>query len=320
MPFRTRGFVITNWNVTDDAEADKATIEAICKAKRIRYLAYGKETCPDTGKLHYQSFLYFANARSTGDKALGAMGSWWGKTHCHVEPMKGSFLSNEKYCSKEGQYTEIGDKPEPGAREDIKENVELIASGEMTADDLCMLDPQHFHMYGRTYDRIEDICARKRVRYEMTKGTWYFGKTGVGKSHITFEGRDPEEFYLKSTTEADAKWWDGYMPNKHRTVIINEFRGGIPYGQMLSLTDKWPEKVSRRGREPMPFTADEIIVTSCHPPEKIYKNVDKDGHAQLYRRFKVYEVTAKGEMREHTLVEDDDDVIQAWEVPSSVLL
>ena len=45
----------------------------------------------------------------------------------------------------------------------------------------------------------------------------------------------------------------------------------------------------RRNRDPYPVSSKNIIITTALPPEKVYKNLDKeDSMSQLYRRFKVY--------------------------------
>tara|TARA_B100000787_G_scaffold135122_1_gene103893 strand:+ start:1635 stop:1814 length:180 start_codon:yes stop_codon:yes gene_type:complete len=47
---------------------------------------------------------------------------------------------------------------------------------------------------------------------------------------------------------------------------MNDFRAELKYNDMLNLIDKWPYTVPRRGREPAPFLAKAVIVTSsCHP-------------------------------------------------------
>jgi len=120
----------------------------------------------------------------------------------------------------------------------------------------------------------------------MTEGIWYIGETGAGKSHKAFEGYSPETHYVYPY---DNDWCDGYM--QQETMIINEFRGQIPYSRLLELVDKWPAALRRRGREPMPFLSKRIIVTSKMHPRDVYKNLSEhDTLDQLIRRFKIFEV------------------------------
>ena len=69
----------------------------------------------------------------------------------------------------------------------------------------------------------------------------------------------------------DGGWWDGYTGQE--TVIINEFRGGIAYSELLDLLDKYPKTVRRRCREPVPFLAKRVIITSVLQPKEVYCNL-----------------------------------------------
>ena len=119
----------------------------------------------------------------------------------------------------------------------------------------------------------------------MTQGVWIFGGTGVGKSEWAFE-QGGESFYVYPY---DNDWWDGYKCED--CVIIDEFRGQLPYNVILRMVDKHPNfYVRRRCREPMPFVSKKVIITSSLPPWKVFKNLDtQDSLNQLYRRFKIFE-------------------------------
>jgi len=250
--------------------------------KKIRYLAYEQETCPETGRKHWQGFVYFDDAKtfSTVKKVLG-------KTP-HIEGMWGSFDSNVDYCSKEGKFVSFGDPPEQGQRIDLKNLKDDILNGKKV-DEIIMDKPWLYHQYGRTLSRIEDIALRRKYRTEQTKGIWYWGETGVGKSHEAYKNFKPETHY---NWKNDNGWQDGYT--QQETVVINDFRGHIAYNELLQMVDKWPYEVRRRGREPMPFTSKLVIVTSSLPPEKVYHNRDEeDKIEQLLRRFVVIKLTKK---------------------------
>lgn len=251
---------------------------------KIRFIAYGLETCPTTGRQHHQGWIVFKNQIATSTKSLGNIGKILG--NAHVEPMWGTLKQNAVYCSKESDLCKFGDEPKQGDRNDLKEVVRRIRDRETTADEILIDDPGYYHMYGRTLERAEDVVMRKRFRTEMTKGIWLYGNTGAGKSHVAFDGFDPENGYVKTLTGNEAKWWDGYTGQE--TVILNEFRGEIGYGELLSLVDKWPVSVPRRNREPAPFLAKRVIITSALHPQEVWKKRGmSDSMDQLYRRFDV---------------------------------
>lgn len=271
---RKRDFCFTNFDMEFD-------YDMYFKSVRPEYLMVGKETCPTTGKMHGQGYVYFRNARACKMKTLAD--ELGGK--CHVEPCKGNVKHNTDYCSKEGDFREWGQRPKQGKRVDLEAAADAVRNGK-SVDDVAMEEPMVFHQYGRTLSRIEDIALRKRFRSQMTKGLWLWGGTNVGKSHAAHEGFDPLTHYVKTLED---QWWDGYTGQE--IVILNEFRGQLKFSELLDLVDKWPKTVKRRGREPVPFLAQKLIVTSCGPPEEIYSGLVErtasDAMSQLYRRFNV---------------------------------
>lgn len=281
---KQRGFVVTDWNINGD---EKEKYDIIRKNNEIKYIGWGKETCPSSGRLHNQAFIYFYSERSTRPKNLNKIGNIFGPKHCYVAPMKGNFRQNTAYCSKESELEHSGDPPEQGARGDLRETIALISKGSMCADDVAMLDPISYNLYKKTYEKAEDIYQRTIYRTEHTEGIWYYGKSGIGKSHEAFKDYSPKTHYVKPAED----WWDGYKGQE--TVIINEFRENsghnISWQYLMELTDKWPMEVKRRGRTPIPFTSKRIIITSPeHPKETFCKSISLgDNYKQLKRRFKI---------------------------------
>ena len=295
---KVKGFVVTNWNLN----TNENYLE-IMKKNKIRFLAFGEEVCK-TGKKHHQTFLYFWNDRSVSKKNINAIGNYFGDIHCFVEPMFGSFKSNEHYCSKESTLTKLGDEPRQGARGDIWENKNLILEEKLKPEDIMLSDPTHYHQYKNTYKDIEAYVLSKKFRTWMTKGIWLFGSTGTGKSHYALNKFNPETHYIK---DLNVKWWDNYKGQE--TVIIQEFRGEIKFGEILDLVDKWPKNVPIRNKPSVPFLAKKLIITSPKKPEDIFYNAcdDEDNIAQLVRRFEVYECK-KVDERYFLLDADEEEI------------
>ncbi|AXQ66240.1 MAG: helicase [Cressdnaviricota sp.] len=173
-----------------------------------------------------------------------------------------------------------------GERKDLKRKIDEVISGDTTPDEICVEMPVFYHQYGRTLEKAWCIAMRKKWRTEMTTCDWLWGETGVGKSHKAFEGYSPETHYVWNLAE---EFQCGYR--QQDTVIINEFRGQIKYSELLTLIDKWPHCIKRKGGEQLPFVSKHIIITSCKPPDEIYPRQDeKDSLRQLLRRIKVIEV------------------------------
>lgn len=239
----------------------------------MSYLIFGEEKCPDTDRLHWQSFVHFHNA-----KTFSAVRKYF--PGVHIEMSKGTPEENMAYCAKDLDFKEFGTRPSQGKRTDLVDLCARIMKGD-SVDSVALENPAMFHQYGRTLERIETITLRKKFRTEYTKGIWYWGETGVGKSHKAFEGFSPETHYVYRN---DRDWWDGYKGQD--TVIINEFRGEIEYKKLLELVDKWPHYVCTRAKETLPFISKTVIVTSSLPPDEVYKRRNaKDSLKQFHRRF-----------------------------------
>lgn len=247
---------------------------------RHSYLVFGKEVAPSTGTPHLQGYIEFKNQIlfTTIKKKF---------PNIHVEKRKGTPKEASDYCKKEDpNFYECGELSQQGERKDLKEITSNILEGKTTVDDITINNPIMFHQYGRTLQKIEDIAMRRKFRTEMTKGIWYHGPTGAGKSHKAFLHYDPLTHYVYPN---DNGWWDGYT-GQH-TVIINDFRGELPYNQLLQMVDKFPFSVKRRNREPMPFTSSVVIITSSLSPSQIYwRRVEEDSINQLLRRFEIFEI------------------------------
>ena len=284
LPEKVRWFVMTNWNLNS-----KECYLELMQKHNIRYLAYGEEVCPDTGKEHHQCFMYFKNVRKHDKKSCCRIGDMWGDIHNYVAPMIANVNCNEKYCKKEGKFHELGEKPSQGSRSDLDEVKNDILEGK-SVDDICVESPQLFHQYGRTLERLEIIAMRKRYRMEMTEGIWITGKAGYGKDHQWRSVYNPETHFVK---DLQTEWWDGYK--QQDTVVLSEFRAcHMRWSTLLALVDKNPLNVKIRNRESVPFISKKVIITSVLDPVDCYRGKQNDEEwEQFFRRFKVYKILEK---------------------------
>lgn len=280
--YRSRSLVFTSF---DEEEPNHNMNNELIEDNQIKYICYGAEVCPKTNKKHWQGYVYFFEKASyTKAKKLLKIKKGW------FQYAKATIEDNRTYCSKEGKFKEYGNIPKQGQRVDLDDLKDSIKAGIKTVDEITMENPMMYHQYGRTLSRIEAICLRKKFRTEMTKGFWYHGKTGVGKSHKAFKGFNPDTHYVGNIAQISRGFWTGYTGQT--TVIINEFRGQIGFGELLDLVDKWPKTVDIKCGEPVPFLAEKFIITAPLPPQQTYSGMmDKEGNIdQLLRRFEIVEL------------------------------
>lgn len=246
------------------------------------YIVVGREV-GENGTPHLQGFVYFKNPRSLpGIKKVGLF------KRAHLENAKGTNKQASDYCKKDGNFIEKGTLPnQSGKRTDLEEVYDKVKNGA-SVDDIAWENPSTYQFAHKALGKLEDIRLRKLRRNFMTEGEWIFGPTGCGKSEYAFSH---EGAYIYPY---DNGWWDGYKCED--TVIIDEFRGQLPFNELLRMVDKHPNyNVRRRCREPMPFVSKKVVITSSMPPWEVFKKLDEsDSLKQLYRRFKIFKIDENG--------------------------
>lgn len=257
--------------------------------EKMQWLAYGKETCPTTGRLHWQSFVGFHQDIS------GFMLKKYLKDKTglnpHFEGMKGSIYHNEVYCSKEGTLQKFGTFPNQGLRSDLLWWKERIMEGTHKPSDILLENPVFYHQYGRTIKDIFNLRCKDIWRTEMTTCDWYHGGTGTGKSHRALQNYNPRDIYIYCR---DNGWWDNY--EMQACVVINEFREGtLSFDFLLEMIDKWPFSVKRRNTTPLPFISKHVIITSPYNPADMFVSDGVNNVDQLLRRIKVHHLNVKYE-------------------------
>lgn len=255
---KTRGYCWTDFLLEEDIFA---------KFKNYEYLVAGQETCPETGKVHWQCYVYFKTPRSWKSikKLLGER---------HFEPCKGNALSNYKYCSKDGNLIfEDGERPQQGKRNDIERAKEIIMeTGSMEK----VLKECNTYQAIRIAEKAIVFMEPKRMW--KTEVFWYYGKTGSGKSKTALEEANAETCWISSDT---LKWWDGY--DAHENVVIDDFRKDYcTFHKLLRILDRYPLRIEYKGGSRQ-LLAKKIWITSAYPPQQVYQTREDIG--QLLRRI-----------------------------------
>ncbi len=138
---QTNGKRGTRWTLTLNHYTPEHLIDlkALVDQKKITYLCYGLERASTTGTPHIQGYLQLPKKlRLNGLKAM-LPGS------PHLELAKGTLQQNITYCSKDGEFFELGEAVSPGARTDLQAVQQLIKDG---ASDLEIADAS-FNLWTR---------------------------------------------------------------------------------------------------------------------------------------------------------------------------
>jgi len=284
------------WNNYDDDDLKYMEYlgkDMIMKKLNIKYIIYGKEVGEEKQTPHLQGYICFENDRTLNGIKNNIFGDDGSEIfRVRLEP-RSPYSTNDKaieYCMKEGDYIECGVKLKQGERTDLKELQLRLYSGE-SVDNLADENPNWFHQYGRTLNKLSSIKINKNVRNKMTIGLWFWGPKGSGKSKFahSFKELNLGTIYSKSLSKGDSKWWDGYK--QEDIVLLEEYRAQLDFYELLLMTDRYEHKVSIRGNDPLQFNSKIVIITSPLNPKELFEgyNNSSDNIAQLLRRFKVFE-------------------------------
>lgn len=271
---------------------------------KVTYLIFQQEECPTTGKLHWQGFAQSPNAKtiSAWQKALKI-----GKAH--VELRKGPVLAASEYCREkewngkdkgqvEGSTREYGTidlKEAKGKRNDLDRVKEQL--DKFKDPDELMEDNAHFGAFARYGKFLREYSSHKKRRkgFEAPEVTVVHGPSGTNKTRVFFDKCEYKDYW--DWHPGMGQWFDGYTGQDN--VLFDEFRGQLPYGLLLKLTDGYPVRVPVKGG----FTnwaPTKITITSPNHPREWYPNLAaNDKIDQLLRRInKIHQTT----------LEDDTDV------------
>jgi hypothetical protein len=95
------------------------------------------------------------------------------------------------------------------------------------------------------------------------------GAAGVGKTRYAYE-RSVRQGGVWMSCASNLQWFDGY--NGEANVIIDDFRGGAEYADLLRVLDIYPLKVPVKGGF-VDWTPTTIWITSNLHPDEWYPNL-----------------------------------------------
>ena len=273
---RARGWAFTHQNPTKE---DREYMETITAWKGVKYVKFQRERGTT---VHLQGVVIFKTQRKASQVRK--------KLQCHWTPLPKvpDQLRMINYCGKaetrvDGhEPLESGDPPNPGRRSDVIAALDLIKEKpHITHVELAYEHPSTARMVSFVKQAKFEQQQPRRLE-QPCEGIWLWGQPDQGKSHMAFS-----DYPTAFEKDGSTVWFDGYAGEK--TVILDEFTGGIPLKDVQRWTDRWPCKVQTKGGH-VQLQAERVIVTSNQPPWELYPNVAQVRRKALLRRFAIYEV------------------------------
>lgn len=271
-----------NWVFTDFKLCNWNNIYSTYK-DIIRFLAFGLETCPTTGKKHYQGWIQFTTKRTKGgvqrickDNDLKSNDKTYKISHLHVEPMYGDEFDNTNYCSKEGKYTTYGKFLFQGQRTDLEMIRNLIANETPIKD----IADDYFDTWCRNYKAFEKyremVLQEKYKEFRKVEVIVLEGKTGQGKTRKAME-----EATYKINAD-DLQWWDGY--NGQKCILIDEYNNQVPITKILNLLDGYQLRLPFKGGHTYAYW-NKVYITTNKNWDEWHPNAHEEHRKALLRRI-----------------------------------
>jgi len=261
---RSRGWCYTLNNYTQEEFDELTRVEC-------RYHVLGKEV-GDKGTAHIQGYIYFKNY-VTFFKVKKLLGD-----RCHIERQKGSTQQASVYCKKDGNFQEIGVLPRKNlTKKQRAERNELLLSANLNQ---LVKDGEISLSHVKQIKSARLILAQEHEDYEhsSTRGTWYYGPPGVGKSRRA-RLENPGAF-IKSQN----KWWDGYQGQK--AVILDDLDGDYLSHYLKIWGDRYACSGEVKGGT-VRLQHEKIVVTSNYSPDVLFEAKGPELVRAIRRRFNV---------------------------------
>lgn len=214
----------------------------------------------------------------------------------HVEPQLGGKSQLTAYLLKEPPYDEKGEQvlytqgldvieDKQGKRIDLDEIERLLEEG---------YTPQQIFEESFRYRKYEkmiksDYLARRIKETPLLKemhNEYHWGKSGTGKTYTYVklcEKYSPEEVYLCSdySNSGGSGGFDFYASQPAKVVVMDEFRGNIPYAQLLSILDIYSRNQQHCRYQNTYNLWTEVYICTTYPPEKLYSSMVKEKESQI---------------------------------------
>ncbi|KAH7819230.1 putative replication associated protein [Monocercomonoides exilis] len=234
----------------------------------------------------------------------------------HLEPAHGSPQQNIDYCTKQGNWKEFGERPQPGKRTDLARVAQKVVEGTKVSD-LAKEEPEITTKYykGLTFLQAQVNWDKRGQREKRRHTYWIWGASGTGKTYFSCEqlkkmpGYRKSEFYMWPKSK---DFIDAYQGEKY--ALFDDFRaeGSMDFDTWLRLCDPWMNPtISIKGASAT-WSPDVIFFTSIMPPETCWlsqKKLSAEDTNQIRRRVHVIDI-ADCDVHIPEVPDDEPELVQ----------
>jgi len=240
------------------------------------YIVYQHEIAPETGQEHLQGYVEYNHT-----KPMTYLGNMCGGKP-HTERRKSKHPRDAAdYCMKADsrkpgtRFFEDGkiSDPQQGKRTDLS-HVKTMLDNRSTEQEIWQADFAASSRYYKAFNRYATLVAAERSRCTICICLW--GASDSGKT-TSVRSLFPNALWVDKGN--GGVWYDLYEPNKHDTIVFDEFNGWIPFHQFKRMIDMSPFTLEVKGGTKV-FRAKNVVFTSNSNPYEWYEILaDKESEA-----------------------------------------
>lgn len=259
-----------NWCFTDFTLTDYTTLYEK-HSDLIRYICWGKETCPSTKKLHHQGWIQLIKK-----KTKGGVKKLFGIKEISLRACSGDEFDNEIYCKKDNNFKQFGKFIVQGERTDLLEMKEFINEGHTMKE----IADENFNLYCQYRSGLtkykEMVDKEKSKEFRNVEVNVLYGATGTGKTRLAMV---EAEYKIEGF---NLKWWDGYEGEK--CILIDEFANQIPITELLNILDGYQLRLPIKGGHTYALW-NKVYITTNLDFDEWYPSAKKMHKLALLRRI-----------------------------------
>lgn len=257
-----------------ELEADKKVLEEVTD---MLYCVFQLER-GDEETLHLQGVIGFTKQKWFNTvKTIHARAHW--EVARHVPKAIAYCRKEETRVDGPWEYGTVPNSAVQGKRNDLDKVVKYIRQGRSIRD-IFEKAPNATIRYCNNISKL--VVMFTPPRDFASRVYLFYGPTGKGKTTAAMKNfKTP--FKIICPKHGNL-WFDGYDPMFHETVVIDDFYGGIKWGELLQLTDRHQFLVQIKGAS-VQFRAKTIIFTSNQHYDAWYPKMD---HAPFKRRLEEF--------------------------------
>lgn len=262
MSTKSRSYCLTVWEKPDLKKLPEG----------IRYVIYGEEICPKTGKVHWQTY-----AETFNSQRISFYKKIYGKS-VHLERRNGTREEAREYCKKDNKYVELGKWISgQGHRSDLDEIAAALIDG---STDIYKVMEEAPSLYCRYRNGLKDIAAigtkKKTKKFRKVEVIVLSGPTGCGKTRKAMEQCEYK------TEGRNLKWWQDYCGEE--SILIDEYNNDVGITELLNILDGYQLRLNVKGSHTYANWNKVYITTNLNKGE-LHTNA-KDAHRDaLFRRI-----------------------------------